>query len=64
MTVQPITGRSAVQQCLRVPLPNRLPGRASSQPKFCPHGKLEFWSLFIVVLINIASLRLSKEAGT
>ena len=46
------------------PLPGRVPGRAFNQPKFCPRWKLGFWSLFIVVLINIVSSRLSKKAGT
>ena len=42
LTVQPITTRSAVQQCLRVRLPT---GRAFNQPKFCPYGKAGFRSV-------------------
>lgn len=58
LAVQPITARSAVQQCLRVRFPT---GRAFNQPKFCPIGT---WNpeLSIVGLIRIVSRRLFENA--
>lgn len=63
LAVQPITTRSAVQQCLRVPLPDAVFRDVRSTAEVLPLWETWIPELFIVVLITIVGRCLCKKAG-
>jgi hypothetical protein len=63
LTVQPITTRSAVQQCFRVPLPDAVIRHVRSTAEVLPPWETWIPELFIVVLITTVGRCLFKKAG-
>jgi hypothetical protein len=63
LAVQPITTRSAVQQCLRVPLPEAVFRDVRSTAEVLPLWETWITDLFILVLINIVRRCTFKKAG-